>query len=175
MNELIAGCKKGENDSFAKLIDLYTPRLYGYFLRLTTNTDTAEELLSRLFVKMVKIINSYEGGNFDAWLFKVASNVFYDHLRAKKHDKAIIESAQNQLLSTPDQSQQVNPGTKNEIFDQLQLNLKKLDPDTTELIVSRYYSQLSFKEIAQKRGEPIGTTLSKVHRGLKKLRELMEK
>ncbi|MGA2094130.1 MAG: sigma factor-like helix-turn-helix DNA-binding protein [Sedimentisphaerales bacterium] len=37
----------------------------------------------------------------------------------------------------------------------------------------RYYSQLSFKEIAELRGEPIGTTLSKVHRGLKRLRELM--
>ena len=38
----------------------------------------------------------------------------------------------------------------------------------------RFYSQLSFKEIAAMRGEPIGTTLSKVHRGLRKLRELME-
>jgi RNA polymerase sigma-70 factor, ECF subfamily len=41
------------------------------------------------------------------------------------------------------------------------------------VIIMRYYSQLSFKEIAESRGEPIGTTLSKVHRGLKRLRELM--
>ena len=38
----------------------------------------------------------------------------------------------------------------------------------------RFYSQLSFKEIAQVRSEPIGTTLAKMHRGLKKLRLLME-
>jgi DNA-directed RNA polymerase specialized sigma24 family protein len=38
----------------------------------------------------------------------------------------------------------------------------------------RFYSELSFKEMAEMRGEPIGTTLAKVHRGLKKLRELME-
>ena len=54
IDDLLAGCKKGENDSFAKLIDLYTPRLYGYFLRLTANTDTAEELLSQLFVKIAQ-------------------------------------------------------------------------------------------------------------------------
>jgi len=37
----------------------------------------------------------------------------------------------------------------------------------------RFYSRLSFKEIAKMRSEPIGTTLPKLHRGLKKLRELM--
>ena len=46
--------------------------------------------------------------------------------------------------------------------------------DTAELITLRYYGQLSFKELAQLRNEPIGTTLSKVHRGVKKLREIME-
>jgi RNA polymerase sigma-70 factor (ECF subfamily) len=52
--------------------------------------------------------------------------------------------------------------------------LKRLDSDTRELIIMRFYSQLSFKEIASVRSEPIGTTLAKTHRGLKKLRQLME-
>jgi len=56
----------------------------------------------------------------------------------------------------------------------LQIQLEKLDAETRELIMLRFYSQLSFKEMAEMRGEPIGTTLSKVHRGLKKLRERME-
>ena len=46
--------------------------------------------------------------------------------------------------------------------------------DTRELIMLRFYSQASFKEIAAIRSEPIGTTLSKLHRGLKKLQKLME-
>jgi RNA polymerase sigma-70 factor (ECF subfamily) len=56
----------------------------------------------------------------------------------------------------------------------LQVQLGKLDTDTRELIMLRFYSQASFKKIAEMRSEPIGTTLSKLHRGLKKLRELME-
>ena len=52
--------------------------------------------------------------------------------------------------------------------------LDRLDADTRELIILCFYSQASFKEIAAMRSEPIGTTLSKLHRGLKKLRELME-
>ncbi len=60
-----------------------------------------------------------------------------------------------------------------EMVDKLQRQLARLDDDTAELITLRFYGKLSFKELSELRGEPIGTTLSKVHRGLKKLRELM--
>ena len=59
-------------------------------------------------------------------------------------------------------------------LDKLQVHLNRLDADTRDLILLRFYSELSFKEIAELRSEPIGTALSKLHRGLKKLRELME-
>jgi DNA-directed RNA polymerase specialized sigma24 family protein len=68
-------------------------------------------------------------------------------------------------------------GTKRsegERLDKLQIQLGKLNDDTRELIMLRFYSQLSLKEMAVIRREPIGTTLSKLHRGLKRLRELME-
>ena len=57
--------------------------------------------------------------------------------------------------------------------DKLQIQLGKLNDDTRELIMLRFYSQLSLKEMAVIRREPIGTTLSKLHRGIKRLRELM--
>ena len=62
-----------------------------------------------------------------------------------------------------------------ERVDKLQIQLEKLDTDTRELVMLRFYSQLSLKEVAKIRSEPIGTTLSKLHRGLKRLRELMER
>jgi DNA-directed RNA polymerase specialized sigma24 family protein len=57
--------------------------------------------------------------------------------------------------------------------ERLQQALSRLDPETSELIMMRFYADLSFRELAEKRNEPIGTTLCKIHRGLKKLRELM--
>ena len=63
---------------------------------------------------------------------------------------------------------------KHEKLDRLQIQLARLDADTQELIMLRFYSELSFKEIAELRSEPLGTALSKLHRGLKKLREYME-
>jgi DNA-directed RNA polymerase specialized sigma24 family protein len=61
-----------------------------------------------------------------------------------------------------------------ELADKLQVQLRRLDEDTRELIMLRFYSELSFKEIAQIRAEPIGTTLAKTHRALNKLRRYME-
>ena len=61
-----------------------------------------------------------------------------------------------------------------DLADTLQIQLEKLDAETAELLMLRFYGGFSFKELAEMRSEPIGTTLSKVHRGLKRLRELME-
>lgn len=149
---------------------MYASRCYGYFYRLTGNHDISDELLSELFVKLVEKIGSYKGGSFESWLFTIAANLFHDHLRGKQRRKKLIETHQEQI-----DSEIVEPArTDDERIDKLQIQLKRLDPDTRELILLRYYSQLSFKEIARKRSEPIGTTLAKTHRGLKKLRRLME-
>jgi len=149
---------------------MYASRCYGYFYRLTGNNDVSDELLSELFVKLVEKIASYRGGSFEGWLFKITSNVFHDYLRSKQRRKKLLDVQKEQLESQFTEPKQ----SDNEQIDKLQIQLRRLDADTRELIMLRFYSQLSFKEIAAMRSEPIGTTLAKLHRGLKKLRELME-
>jgi len=169
--QIIIGCKNGDAQCFSQVVDMYATRCYGYFYRLTGNNDVSDELLSELFVKLVEKIRSYKGGSFESWLFKIATNIFHDHLRSKQRRKKLLEVRQEQLesdLTEPKQSDD------NGQIDQLQIRLGKLDAETQQLIMLRFYSQLSFKEIAKMRSEPIGTTLAKLHRGLKKLRELME-
>ena len=167
---IVTGCKRGDDQCFAQVVDMYSSRCYGYFYRLTGNSDISDELLSELFVKLVEKIGSYKGGSFEGWLFKIASNIFHDYLRSKQRQKKLLETQKNQLESEVGGYKQ----SEGEQFDKLQRQLGRLDEDTKELIMVRFYGQLSFKEIAQMRSEPIGTTLAKMHRGLKKLRILME-
>jgi RNA polymerase sigma-70 factor (ECF subfamily) len=170
LDRIIAGCKSGDSESFSQLVDMYAGRCYGYFYRLTGNRAVSDDLLSELFVKLVEKIGSFRGSSFEGWLFRVASNIFHDYLRDKQRQSRLLDAQKSQL-----QSQTSDPGRSNgDSVEKLQLQLNKLDADTREVIMLRYYSQVSFKEIARMRAEPIGTTLSKVHRGLKKLRELME-
>ena len=166
--EIVAGCQKGNNDAFSQLVSLYSKRCYGYFYRLTSNAEVSNDLLSKLFMRLVTKITSFKGGSFEKWLFTIASNIFHDYLRHEYRQRRLLEGKVGQIRSDTPQAK-----SDTEMIDRLQAQLGKLDPDTAELITMRFYGQLSFKELSELRGEPIGTTLSKVHRGLKKLRELM--
>ena len=167
---LISGCKSGDAESFSEVVDMYGSRFYGYFYRLTGNRETSDDLLSELFVKLVGKIGSFKGGSFESWLFKIASNIFHDYLRDKQRRRKLFEVRKGELESKVTEAKQ----SGSERIDKLQRQLGRLDGDTRELIMLRFYSQASFKEIAAMRSEPIGTTLSKLHRGLKKLRDLMD-
>lgn len=172
--QIIIGCKTGDAECFSQVVDRYARRCYGYFYRLTGNTDVSDELLSELFVKLVEKIGSYKGGSFDGWLFKVATNIFHDYLRAKQRRKKLLESFDVQRSQAELETMEIRK-FEGEITDKLQMQLAKLDAGTRELIMLRFYSQMSLKEVAELRSEPIGTTLSKLHRGLKRLREMMER
>ncbi len=167
---IISGCKAGRHESFSQLVDMYASRCYGFFYRLTGNRDVSDDLLSELFLRLVEKIGSFKGGSFDSWLFKIAANIFHDYLRSKYLRQKLLQGRKNLL---EEQTAETKTAHSEEI-DNLQIQLAKLDADTRESIMLRFYSQLSFREIAAMRSEPIGTTLSKVHRGLKKLRRMME-
>jgi RNA polymerase sigma-70 factor (ECF subfamily) len=167
---IITGCKGGDANCFSQIVDMYASRCYGYFYRLTGNNDISDELLSELFVKLVEKIGSYKGGSFESWLFKIASNIFHDHLRSKQRRKKLLDVQKIELESGTIEPKQ----SEGDLTDKLQIQLGRLDKDTRELIMLRFYSQLSFKEIAQIRSEPMGTTLAKTHRAIKKLQQFME-
>jgi RNA polymerase sigma-70 factor (ECF subfamily) len=167
---IIDGCKSGDAESFSEVVDIYANRAYGYFYRLTGSRETSDDLLSELFIKLVEKISTFAGGSFESWLFKTASNIFYDYLRDKQRQKKLFDVRKRQFESEVIEAKQ----SDGEKIDNLQMQLGRIDTDTRELIMLRFYSQASFKEIAAMRSEPIGTTLSKLHRGLKKLRKLME-
>jgi RNA polymerase sigma-70 factor, ECF subfamily len=169
IERIIIGCKKGDESCFTQLVDIYAKRCFGYFYRLTGNRDLSDELLSELFVKLVEKISTYRGGSFDGWIFTMASNIFHDYLRFKQRQTRLLDEHSKRIMA---QSAGAING-KDDDADKLQMAMGELDSDVRELILMRFYSQMSFKEIAESRREPIGTTLSKVHRGLKRLRELM--
>lgn len=169
IEQLVKLCKKGESDGFSQLVDIYSSRLYGYFYRLAGNRDDANELVSELFLKITEKIESCKSETFEPWLFRIASNLFTDHIRAKKRqEKMLNKMAEQCLMETPVEKDD------GELADKLTRQMQKLDAETAEIIAMRFYSGMSFEELAKMRNEPIGTCLSKVHRAIKRLRQLME-
>ena len=146
LTRTIDGCKSGDAESFARIIDMYSGRLYGYFYRLTGDRSLSDELLSELYMRLVEKIKTYKGGSFESWLFRIGSNIFHDYLRGRKRRRQLLESKRDEVeFLTPEPKAS---DAKDEKLDKLQLQLSRLDADTRELIMLRFYSELSFKEIA---------------------------
>lgn len=169
LNEIVSRCQNGDSTAYAELIDLFGTDLYGYFYRLSGNSETSNDLLSELFMKLVTKIGSFNGGSFKKWVFTIASNIFYDYLRYRYRQKKLLDGKADTISNS-----ELPLDGACDLKDELEHYLSKLDADTAEILMLRFYAQLSFKELADLRSEPIGTTLSKVHRGLKKMREVME-
>jgi len=175
LKEIIAACQAGSNEAFSRLVDLYASRCYGYFYRLTGNAAQSNDLLSTLFLKLVAKIGTFRlaTGSFEKWLFTIASNIFRDHLRRQYRQKKLLEAKAEELELKADTTTPTK--ADEEMIDKLQVQMAKLDAETAELVMLRFYGGLTFRQIAEMRSEPVGTVLSKVHRGLKRLRELMER
>lgn len=165
---IVKRCQQGDEEAFAQLVDKYSDSCFGYFYRMTGNAEISNDLLSDLFMRVVQKIGTFKGGSFKSWIFRIASNLFYDQLRFQQRQKKLFEGQAERI-----ETFEPDVGSQLDLQDQLQAALSKLDDDTAELLMLRYYSEMSFKELSQLRGEPIGTTLAKVRRALIKLRQIM--
>lgn len=162
-------------------MELYSRRLYGYFLRSSGNHHDAEDMLSELTVRLVRNLPGYDDrGRFDAWLFRVSANIARDRIRRQKVRGSEISLAglddDDPGLQARLTADDVSAAT---VFEQAQARRRlaevigQLDHDTRQMILLRHFGQLSFREIAQQLGCPLGTVLARVHRGLRRLRKMM--
>jgi RNA polymerase sigma-70 factor (ECF subfamily) len=183
--EVIARAREKEPAAFDALVEIYATRLYGYFYRLTGSRHDAEDLLQELFVRLVRMIGRYEhDGRFDGWLFRIATNLVRDRVRRARQVKVVrwepvpgaeLEEA-DPLASRPDPLA-CDPRDRlerSEQVDCMQRALARLPEAEREVLLLRHFSQLSFREIAELMGTPLGTALARAHRGLARLREMME-
>lgn len=178
--DLIRRAQQHWPEAYDELIDAYSPRLYGYFYRLTRNRHDAEDLLQEVFVRLVRTIGDYQhDGRFDAWLFRVAANLVRDRIRRARTSRQVPAAADDEgrdlLADLPDKLID-SPAARlerHEQIDRLQQAISQLPEVEREVILLRHFSQLPFREIADIMDTPLGTALARAHRGLARLRELM--
>ncbi|MBI9015839.1 MAG: sigma-70 family RNA polymerase sigma factor [Phycisphaerae bacterium] len=177
--DMISKCQKGDKDAFNWLLNEYGPRLYRYFLRTSGNDERAGDMLQEMFVKLLQKIKKYQHqGQFEHWLFRVAANLARDNARKQKN----VYSLQNDDPDKPGPGDLLvgrGPGPfenveHSEQVEILQQAIDMLTADQKEIILLRHYSQMSFQEIAQELKIPVGTALARAHRGLKRLKEILD-
>src|SRR3974390_1073231 len=93
VDELVERAKHGEEDAFIAIYDAFADRLYRYVVFRVRNHADAEDLVQRIFMKMVEALPRYQqrGVPFGAWVFSLARNAVIDHGRTRR-DHMSLES-----------------------------------------------------------------------------------
>jgi RNA polymerase sigma-70 factor (ECF subfamily) len=184
---LVSQCRRGDPQAFEQVFALYRGPLYAYLARATGDRHEAEDLLQDVFVRLVENLDRYEeSGRFEAWVFRIAANRVRDWARRRKRAERTASAAPggrdddgdgplpgvlDKVVETPPEERLV----AGEQLRRLELAMAELEAEERQVLVLRHYGDLSFREIADIMGSPLGTVLAKSHRALLKLREKMNR
>lgn len=158
-------------------------QLYGGALRMTRNPADAEDLVQETYVKAYQAFNSFsEGTNLKAWLYRIMTNTYINSYRKKKRQPTQQSSedvTDHQLLATSShesvglESAELE-ALKNLPNQRIAQAMNDLSEDYRMVVYYADVEGLAYKEIAEIMGTPLGTVMSRLHRGRKQLREALK-
>ena len=165
--ELMLQVATGNLDVLTILFDRYHVRIFNFFNKMVQNKMVSEDLTQDVFLKLMKYRTSYNNGNFAAWIFTVARNIFSSYYQKNKKERSTLID-DDRLAST-----EITETTeKKEELDHLQKALLQLKNSERELIVMHRFQEIKYVQIAEIINSNENAVKVKVHRALKKLKEI---
>jgi RNA polymerase sigma-70 factor, ECF subfamily len=166
--------------SFEELVRTFQDRLYGFALRLTNSPQDAEEATQDTFVRAYRALQRYPSDRvrslrLKAWLYQIELNVVRNQVRRPAPKQVEIDgTVGDTLVATTADEQPESAMAAAELRTELTEVLKTLPERYKAAVVLRHVQGLSYSEAADVLGQPVGTTKSDVHRGLRLIREALE-
>ncbi len=180
--ELVQKALKGEKEAFEMIIQKYQSPLVNYVGRMVKENELARDISQEVFIKAYSSLHSFrQEYKFKTWLFKIASNSVIDYWRKKKINAFSIDQQYNlDGDSVPFQIPSTNRSMDktvelHEVRERIEELLDKLPPSLKELFVWRHINDLSYEEMAEIKGIPVGTIKNRVFQGKEMLRKYMER
>lgn len=169
--ELIARIASGDRDALTELYHRERQPLFGYILHLTANVEVAEEVLQDTFVAVWKSAGNFAGrSSARTWLIGIARRQAHNTLRRRTPPRADIAAAEHlpgTLLEPEERA--ITAGTRAEVV----AAMAHLSADRREALVLAFVHDLSYQEMADVLGIPVGTVKSRLNGAKRALKELL--
>lgn len=157
--------------------------LYSTAYRMSRNRQDAEDLLQETYLRAYKYYDKFqEGTNFKAWLFKILKNTFINRYRKRQRQPLknsfdeIEGSFESKLLESPLTARGATPEEElmvDALDQDVQQALEALPEDYRTAVELADLQGLSYREIADQLGIPLGTVMSRLYRGRRKLEAVL--
>ena len=178
--ELLNSYLQGNKSAISTLIDKYDRRVRDYLRMMVKDDDVADYIAQETFIKVIKVIDEgryVDNGKFLSWVLRIAHNRALDYFRAQKSNNSVSESSAGyNVLGTLRYAE--NSIEDNIISDQTDQSIRDLvellPEEQREVVMLRYYSDLSFKDIAEQTGVSINTALGRMRYALINLRKMIK-
>ncbi|MDO4191188.1 MAG: sigma-70 family RNA polymerase sigma factor [Bacteroidales bacterium] len=179
--QLVKLYANGDNKAFEILLMRHKDKLYGYIFNLTHQTHLTDDIFQETFMKVIVNIkeNRYtETGKFFGWITRIAHNLFIDYHRREDNENTISNDASEISLfdnnvKIYDQSLQ-DTLSYEETLQGVERLIDKLPNNQRDIVIMRYYQNMSFKEIAEKQSVSINTALGRMHYAIQNLKKMAE-
>lgn len=173
--DILSRAARGDAAAWRAIVDEYSRRVYGLLRSQGADPDLAEEITQSVFCTLAAKLPGYvEGGRFESWLFRIAMNRLRDDARRRRrHARPAGEAEVLEGLAGPAPEPEPARADADDLS-ALRAAVARLSPSDREIIDLRHVGGMSFKQMAEHLGEPLGTLLARHHRAIGKLRAALE-
>jgi RNA polymerase sigma-70 factor (ECF subfamily) len=182
--QLVERALGGDQDAYRLLVSRHQAAVYNLIVRVLRNPALAQDLAQDTFLRAFSHLDSFDPRyRFTSWVLRIAHNLAVDVLRRKSpeelpldppDDDAAGKARVQAALVDPRSDEASRRVEQGDLARALESALARVRPEYRELLVLRYHEELSYEEVAEVTGLPVGTVKSYLHRARVEMARLME-
>jgi len=174
--EMISRCQQGDQEALKEIFDKYYKKVYRIAYGVVRQREEALDVVQEVFIKLFRSIKNFKGrSHFYTYLYRMVMNTAIDHKR--KAGKQFMSSLNEEGSFEPPDEAEKGPERillQKELEERVKLAMDRLPAEQKAALIFRDVEGLSYQEMAEAMGCSIGTVMSRLHYGRKRMQESLK-